>query len=426
MILIPTYEHEPLTLFEESICGLLSRQDSYRHIMPGKEDSDSFCYQIEKKENGYEVRSSYYVGVDWVNDDVAIRVRPKMDGATGSIDYLKMLTDALQEPENIEHLDGLLSIDFNAKPIPLVEREDMLSPFIVAQFLLSLKRAVRKGLKNSYYLVSDNLSSKIKGRVLVAKTISKNLSTGDKISYYCQFQEYGINSEENKILKRALALSSEILTSYRGGMDVSTLKKTISLIYPFFRGVTDDYDLNKESSYKPNPIFRDYYDALKFGILILKRKSFGFQRYSSSFDSTPPYWIDMSKLFELYVFQALRKVYKNPGEVQYHFHTRGLELDYLLKPVVGTPMVIDAKYKPRYHYEGVDLDDIRQVSAYARMESVYKKLNVPDDKLIDCLIVYANQDCPSSFPDSFDRLEISKVSGYSKFRKIGISLPMKH
>ena len=36
-------------------------------------------------------------------------------------------------------------------------------------------------------------------------------------------------------------------------------------------------------------------------------------------------------------------------------------------------MVIDAKYKPHYHNGELDIEDVRQVSAYARMEGVYKK-----------------------------------------------------
>lgn len=425
MILIPTYEHEPLTLTEELFCKPLSMQDSYRRIMPGRDDPEAFYYQINKTEEGYKVQSSYYVGIDWVNDEVAIRIRPKMDGVSGSIDYMKMLIEALQEPENINHLDGLISIDFEAKPIPLAEKEDMLSPFIVAQFLMSLKNAVTKGLKQSYYLVSDNLSSKVKGRILIGKTISKNLSAGDKISNYCQFQEYGVNSEENKILKKALAVSSEMLSLYKGGLDVAALKKTIASIYPYFRGVSDDYDLDKVRAYRPNPIFRDYYDALKYGILILKRKSFGFLRDAKYIDSTPPYWIDMSKLFELYVYRELRRIYKIPGEVQYHFRARGLELDYLLKPQDGTPMVIDAKYKPRYHYSSIEINDIRQVSAYARMDKVYDRLKIDRNRLIDCLIIYANQECDSVLPDSLNEESLTAVVGYGKLYKIGISLPQR-
>ena len=133
----------------------------------------------------------------------------------------------------------------------------------------------------------------------------------------------------------------------------------------------------------------------------------------------------MSKLFELYVYRELRRLYPIPGEVHYHMHLRWRELDYLLAPQNGTPMVIDAKYKPRYHYSEPDIDDIRQVSAYARMEGVYKKLNLPEDRIIDCLIVYANQECLPAIPDKFDAIDMAKVNGYAKFRKIGISLPVR-
>ena len=385
----------------------------------------AFCYCIDKQSDGYSVKTSYFVGIDWVTDDLAVQVRPKVEGEVEYIDYLRMLTEALIEPENTEHLDGLLHIDFNAKPIPLEEKEDMLSPFIVAQFLMALKKAVRKGLRMSYYLVSANLNCKIRGKILVGQSVCKNLSTGNRIDQFCQYQEYGINSEENKILKKALSLSSHILSTYRGGLDVSSLKKTITYIYPYFREVGDDCDLSKVDSFKANPIFKDYYNALDYGILILKRSAYGFNRTSKHIDSTPPYWIDMSKLFELYVYRELRRLYPMPGEVHYHMSLRWRELDYLLNPQEGTPMVIDAKYKPRYHYSEPDIDDIRQISAYARMDGVYEKLHLPDDRIIDCLIVYANQACPPIIPDKLDELEMAKVPGYSKFHKIGISLPVR-
>lgn len=409
----------------ETYAQLLGQSDSFVRNIPGREESDAFCYSIKKQAEGYTLKTSYFVGIDWISDNIAIQVRPKVEGENDYIDYLRMLTDALKEPENAEHLDGLLTIDFNAKPIPLEEKEDMLSPFIVAQFLLALKKAVQKGLRQSYYLVSANLNSKIKGKILVGKNVSKNLSSGNRIDHFCQYQEYGINSDENKILKKALSLSSHILSTYRGGLDISSLKKTIAYIYPYFREVGDDCDLSKVDSFKANPIFKDYYKALEYGILILKRSAYGFNRTSKHIDSTPPYWIDMSKLFELYVYHELRKLYPIPEEVHYHIHLRWRELDYLLNPHDGTPMVIDAKYKPRYHYNEPDIEDIRQVSAYARMEGVYKRLHLPEDGLIDCLIIYANQECPDTIPDKFDSLEMAKVMGYSKFHKIGISLPVR-
>lgn len=73
-------------------------------------------------------------------------------------------------------------------------------------------------------------------------------------------------------------------------------------------------------------------------------------------------------------------------------------------------MVIDAKYKPHYHYGELDIEDVRQVSAYARMEGVYKKNKQLDNRIIDCMIVYANQECPPTIPDVLDNLELAKVN----------------
>lgn len=408
---------------DEYLWPLVQAKESYVRTMLGREDSDAFCYSVLRKDTSYYIKTSYFVGVDWITDELAIQVRPKVEAETVSIDYLKMLTDALQEPENANHLDGLLFIDFNAKPIPLEDEEDVLSPFIVAQFLMTLKVAVRKGLHQSYYRVTENLKSKVKGHIQVGKTICQNHSKGNIIGNHCDYQEYGINTEENKILKKALAVASHLLSAYRGGLDVSLLKRNIAQIYPYFHCVGDDYDYSQVGSFKANPIYRDYVKALEYGILILKRHAYGFNRDSKHIDSTPPYWIDMSKLFELFVYRELRQLYKGPDEVHYHPKYRWRELDYLLNPHKGRPMVIDAKYKPRYHNSEPDIEDIRQITAYARMEGVYRKLHIEEDSLVDCLIIYANQACEERIPATFDELPLKPVAGYSRFYKWGISLP---
>ena len=399
--------------------------EQYQRLVAGNRDEEAFFYRLTKQADGsYVGQTSYYVGVDWIDEKTALQVRPKLEDESGYIDCLKMLNEALQEPDNAEHLDGLLTVDFNAKPIPLSLSEDLLSPFLVAQFILALKKAVRKGLRQSYYMVTENLTSKVKGKIQVAANIRQNLSKKNIVDNVCRYQEYGVNSEENKILKKALKVASRILTNYRGGFDVEHLKKTIATIKPYFREVGDDYDLSRVKNYRENPIFGDYYTALKYGILILKHSAYGYNRDSSKTDSTPPYWIDMSRLFELYVFKELRRHY-SAKELTYQFRTHWRALDYLLDPEDGRPMVIDAKYKPRYHYEDPEIDDLRQISAYARMEGVYKKLGIEEDRLIDCLIIYANQACEDQIPGPFSAIALTPVSHYRRFFKIGISLPVR-
>ena len=91
-------------------------------------------------------------------------------------------------------------------------------------------------------------------------------------------------------------------------------------------------------------------------------------------------------------------------------------------------MVIDAKYK--LHYKNGHLhQDIRQVAGYARLNSVRKKLNVTDDRNIDCLIIYP--DLENGINDfSLENIIKEKnkdentIKPYYKVHKIGIKLPI--
>ena len=89
-------------------------------------------------------------------------------------------------------------------------------------------------------------------------------------------------------------------------------------------------------------------------------------------------------------------------------------------------MVIDAKYKPRYLYTSV-LDDARQLSGYSRMHKVYDELNYPKDNIIDCLIIYPNQESNNKDLSKFSELikhSNSKIGEYVNFYKIAIELPV--
>lgn len=57
--------------------------------------------------------------------------------------------------------------------IEINQKQDLITPLLMIRYLQVLKSVVRKGLKKSYYRVEQNLSSKIKGKVLVSKTLKK-------------------------------------------------------------------------------------------------------------------------------------------------------------------------------------------------------------------------------------------------------------
>ena len=168
-----------------------------------------------------------------------------------------------------------------------------------------------------------------------------------------------------------------------------------------------------------DPFFKEYEQAIEIGKHILKRFSYNITETTQQKVAIPPFWIDMPKLFELYVSKKLQEKFGGKEEVLYHFIADYTELDFLL----NTPeykMVIDAKYKPIYE-EGKVIDDIRQVSAYARLEKVYKKLGLENsNQLIDCLIIYPSLEENKDL--NFNKLKT--IEGYAKIYKQSLSIPL--
>ena len=182
-------------------------------------------------------------------------------------------------------------------------------------------------------------------------------------------------------------------------------------------------------TFKGNPVFKEYYTAVEYAQLLLRRFSYDITLAGKKEIDTPPFWIDMSKLFELYVLSKLRAVFTGRKEVQYHVKVDDQELDYLLKPTEwAEPYVIDAKYKPRYgERRGITIDDAREVSGYARLSGVYRELNMDADAVapIKCLIIYPDQEQEERF--TFSKTaepQFEKVSEYVRFYKVGIKLPV--
>lgn len=407
---LPLDEHEKF--ISGSYCRKIKR--------PGDQDS-SLCYSLVKDENAWRISTSYFIGVDWLDCPISsIRISPKFNHHDGEIEvnYLKMLEDALKEPTNFDHLDGLLYVDFNSPSINLPRQDDVLSLFIISEFIHVLARITEKGLKKSYYLKDENLHSKVKGKLLLQKNAKTNLVKGNRVDNYCRYQEYGIDIPENRLLKHALMLGSRLLDYYNENT-IAHLKEIISSIRPSWKRVSDDFDSRLVQENRVNPFYKEYPIAIRLAKLILRRTSYNQVLHGVDMTSTPPYWIDMSKLFEMFVFSKLRERFGN--NVIYHPHFRGQEPDYLLTSEgERPPFIIDAKYK-RYGERAIETDDIRQVSGYSRLKSVRKRLGVEDHSLIPCMIIFPQHDSLNYVADYTNWQEEGR---YIDVFKAGIELPI--
>lgn len=411
---------------EEPVAELL-RSCMYRRIA-FKHIPEMACFQLEIEDEAPRLTTNYFVGLDWIiSEKLAVYVAPKLDG-TQEVDIASMLLQSLEDPENLHHLDILYHAKFDEPWIEINnKRSDLLSPILIVQFLKLLQVIVRKGLKRSYYRVMENLDSRIKGKILIGQQVKRNISRNRMTKTVCNFQEYGVNTKENQFFKLVLTFVSSYLEQpqpFFSGRQLTDLRHILAYCSPAFENVSMPESAHRPLKMVKNPFYREYEKAIEIGNYILKRYSFNISRISETRISSPPFWINMSQLFELYVFRKLRYLFSAPGAVTYHDkYLGGKETDLLLK-VDGYKCVIDCKYKPHYQDHRPSTDDIRQLIGYTRMTSVYNKLGMPHHIIIKGMIVYSHQDCSNEI--NKERLQEAEViSGYIDLVKLGISLPTR-
>jgi 5-methylcytosine-specific restriction enzyme subunit McrC len=240
----------------------------------------------------------------------------------------------------------------------------------------------------------------------------------------CNYQAYGINTAENQFLKLVLEFVASYLSQKRHVFtNEQNLQLQNSLHYclPAFEHVEVLKNTHQLPPVKKSVFYREYEEARRIGSCILKRYSFNINKTSESQATTPPFWIDMSKLFELYVFQKLKQIFPETRSITYHDAFKGgKETDILIR-VNDYKCVIDCKYKPQYKDVSPSLEDKRQLAGYTRLKSVYNKLSVLPTELIKGLIIYPDQSCKNTIEK--EDLFKTPIGEYVEFYKLGISLP---
>ena len=176
-------------------------------------------------------------------------------------------------------------------------------------------------------------------------------------------------------------------------------------------------------------MYKEYVEAIDLAKQILKRFGYSYKNTNKTDEKKlPPFWIDMSKLFELYVYSLLKDAYGS--KILYQLsedgkkQTRGHygDIDFMK---LDDKILIDTKYKEIYTQDGkYDIDNIRQLSGYARDWGVLKKLDITsDNEVIDCVIIYPHKVANDNFKNR--ELKETNIKQFTKFYKCGIKLPLK-
>jgi 5-methylcytosine-specific restriction enzyme subunit McrC len=338
------------------------------------QNEKAVCFEINIHTR--RIQTNYYIGVDWIIEkEKAIYVEPKLNkDSTEQTDYLKMLFSALKHPEVAKHTDDLFEIKWDKSLIEITQEQDLLTPLLIVQYLRLVKEIVRKGLKKSYYKVENNLYAKVKGKVLISQTIKQNLFKNKPLHTYCSYDEFGLNSLENRLLKKTLVFIQRYLPNIKNLQNEKFTSDIFNYINPAFELVSDEISLHDVKHTKTNVFYKEYEEGIRLAKLILKRFGYNITNTQKKTIKTPPFWIDMSKLFELYVLGLLKDTYGS-----FALYGEEAKLNYGLPDYLITKdnkkCIADAKYKTLYNRkDNYDIDNIRQLSAYARDKKAFSKL----------------------------------------------------
>lgn len=352
-------------------------------------------YEFEPKNNRDGFFSYFRIGAEWLDGDqkYSIIVTPKMQ----DINFIEMFMTCLHTNELSDDFSSIYDIDFEAKPVQSNALSSILSALLVVQYLMTMKRIVMRGLRKGYIHRKENLA-KVKGRVDIRRT-EHNVMLGHQERVFCRYEEYHVDTPENRLLKRALIATSNMLSLMQDHSAYPFLSAMLNQCMSAFSDVTNNNTVDLQII-KSNKLYKEYDEALRLAKMILRKQDIAVNYHSKNrHDTVPVFRIDMALLFEHYTLAKLRQAF---GHDAVMYQVKGFQgrfiADFLIKKG-DTRLILDTKYIdiPKKAYKN---EYISQLSGYARDHVFLKKLGFdPNVKssipIVPCIILYPSvQDSP--------------------------------
>lgn len=370
--------------------------------------------------------ASYMIGAEWIDDKEALVVTTKK--GMEKIDFLTMFMTCFTSDLSVEAFSETYNIDCEAPTIHAPSLKGVLSPLIVLHFLGVVSRI--RSLKKGYVHYRENLK-KVKGHIQVMKNERKNIAVKRFDRVFCDYDEYTANIPENRLIKKALLFSKQILMHIIEKHQSGTKAKImLSRALAMFENVSEDVQTRDVRQIKGNKLFSEYNEAIRLAKLILQQYDYSISKVSMEEENISPFTLDMSLLYEHYVYGLLREAYGKRISYQYKGETGYPDFLYCSS---GFRAILDTKYIPKYEAALLDNYVIRQLSGYSRDLPILKKLGYKDiDEEspvpnVPCIIIYPKDgdDVKNPFKNSeLKDLCEKPLRKLARFYKICIPLPV--
>lgn len=356
-------------------------------------------YEFDPEENRDGFFAYYRIGAEWLDKEQtrSVVVTPKMQ----AIDFLEMFMTCLRTNESADDFSSIYDIDFEAKPIRSKALSSILSALLAVQFLMAMKRIVTRGLRRGYVARQDNLA-KVKGRLDIRRS-ERNRLFGHQERVFCRYEEYLADTPENRLLKRALVATGDMVALMRDHSAHSILSAMLNQSMSAFSEVTDDVsgDLH---AVKANKLYKGYDEAIRLAKMILRKQDIAVNHHHvSHIEAVPVFRIDMALLFEHYTLAKLRERFGHDAVMyQVNGYHRRFIADFLISKG-DTRLILDTKYVDNQK-SASKREYIAQLSGYARDHVLLRRLGYDPEvedsvPIVPCVILYPGEQ-PSDLTES--------------------------
>lgn len=371
--------------------------------------------------------ASYKIGAEWIDQKESLVVTPKR--GMENIDFLGMFMTCFSSNLALESFSEIYSINYDKPSIKAPSLQGVVSPLMMLHFLGVVGRI--KTLKRGYVHHSENLK-KVKGHIAILKNERNNILQKRYDRIYCEYDEYSADIPENRLLKKALLFVRRMMQNMGDGhRSYDKINLAIRKSLALFENVSDEVNLKEVSQIKAHKLFKEYAEAIRLAKLILRHFDYSINKVSANEEQVVPFVLDMSLLYEHYVYGLLYEAYQN--KITYQYSSLTGKPDFLYHSQ-GFKAILDTKYIPKYEDEKKMLDThvVRQLSGYSRdlkilrylgYENVSEEAPLPN---VPCVIIYPEKGGEINNPflnNSLKDLCSKSVKGLALFYKIAISVP---
>lgn len=411
----PLQEHEQL-----KINGQPVEYDSKRY---GNLNLIKWDKPMENSPWGYY--ASFKIGAEWIDNQESLVVTTKR--GMENIDFLGMFMTCFYSDLAVESFSKIYSIHSDQPAINAPSLKGIITPLIVLHFLGVVSRI--KTLKKGYVRHSENLK-KVKGRIRIIKNERTNIALKRYDRIFCEYDEYSVDIPENRILKKALLFAQRLLSGMKYHHSYNTIHQKLAKSLALFENVSSNVEIRDIKFIKSHKLFKDYAEAIYLAKQILSHFDYSISKVGDTGNGVVPFVLDMSLLYEHYVYGLLYEAYKDKITYQYKGETGYPDFLYCSNSFKA---ILDTKYIPKYEREKLDTYVIRQLSGYSRDITILKKLGYNDIQedsktpTVPCVIIYPEESNRGKNPFKGKQLKeicTNRVRKLSQFYKIAIPIPV--